>query len=105
VNGPGSDWCPAISPDALHLVFQSDRPGGFGGDDFWISTRSSTSSAWSAAVHLGAEINTPGDEAKPEFSLDGRTLLFASSRPGGHGALDIWEIPIVGVVARLSTKR
>ena len=95
VNGPGSDWCPAISPDALLLIFQSDRPGGFGGDDFWISTRTSTSEQWTAAVHLGPEINTPADEAKAEFSLDGRTVLFASSRPGGHGALDIWEVPIL----------
>lgn len=95
VNGPGNDWCPAISPDALLLIFQSDRPGGFGGDDFWMSTRVSTSATWTAAVHLGAEINTPADEAKAEFSPDGRTVLFASSRPGGHGALDIWEIPII----------
>jgi WD40 repeat protein len=94
VNGPGHDWCPALSPDALRLIFQSDRPGGFGGDDFWISTRTSTSGPWSTAVHLGPEINTPADEAKAEFSADGRTLLFASTRPGGQGALDIWEIPI-----------
>ena len=94
VNGPGNDWCPALSPDALMLIFQSDRPGGFGGDDFWISTRTSTSEPWSTAVHLGPEINTPADEAKAEFSADGRTLLFASGRPGGRGGLDIWEIPI-----------
>jgi Tol biopolymer transport system component len=96
VNGPADDWCPALSPDGLMMIFQSDRPGGVGGDDFWASTRSSASAPWSAAFHLGAEINTSGDEAKAEFSADGRTLLFASTRPGGHGALDIWEIPIVG---------
>lgn len=94
VNGPASDWCPAISPDRLVLIFQSDRPGGLGGDDFWISTRTSPTAPWAAAVHLGPEINTPGDEAKAEFSSDGRTLLFASTRAGGRGALDIWEIPI-----------
>ena len=95
VNGPGDDWCPAISPDALRLIFQSNRPGGFGGDDFWMSTRTSPSARWTAAVHLGPEVNTTADEVKAEFSRDGRTLFFASSRPGGHGALDIWEIPIL----------
>ena len=94
INGSGNDWCPAISPDALLLIFQSDRPGGFGGDDFWLSTRTSTSAPWSTAVHLGPALNTPADEVKAEFSADGRTLLFASTRPGGQGALDLWEIPI-----------
>jgi Tol biopolymer transport system component len=95
VNGPGSDWCPALSTDGLMLMFQSDRPGGLGGDDFWLSTRSSVSAPWAVAIHLGPEINTPADEAKPEFSLDGRMLMFMSTRPGGVGSLDIWEIPIL----------
>ncbi len=64
------------------------------GDDFWMSTRPSPSAPWAAAVHLGPDINTPGDEVKADFSSGGRTLLFASTRPGGRGALDIWEIPI-----------
>jgi hypothetical protein len=95
VNGPGNDWCPAISSDALLLIFQSDRPGGIGADDFWISTRTSLSAPWASAIHLGPEINTPGDEAKAEFSPGGGALLFASTRPGGRGALDIWELPIL----------
>ena len=99
VNGPGNDWCPAISADGLILIFQSDRPGGFGGDDFWMSTRTSISAPWATAVHLGPEINTPANEVKAEFSADGRTLLFASDRRGGKGALDIWEIPIDRVAA------
>ena len=78
VNGPGNDWCPALSPDALLLIFQSDRPGGFGGDDFWISTRTSTSGPWSAAVHPGPEINTTADEAKPN-SRRWANALFAST--------------------------
>ena len=99
VNGPGNDWCPAISADGLILIFQSDRPGGFGGDDFWVSTRTSISEAWSNAVHLGPEINTAANEVKAELSADGQTLLFASDRRGGRGALDIWEAPIDRVAA------
>ena len=94
VNGPASDWGPALSTDGLVLVFQSDRPGGLGGDDLWFATRATSSAPWSVPRHLDAPINTPADEAKPEFSHDDRTLLFMSRRPGGIGALDIWSAPI-----------
>jgi len=95
VNGPGSDWCPAVSTDGLTLMFQSDRPGGLGADDFWVTTRVSHTARWNAPVHLGSGINTAADEAKAEFSVDGTTLLFMSTRPGGVGSLDIWEVPIL----------
>jgi Tol biopolymer transport system component len=95
VNGPGSDWCPAVSTDGLTLIFQSDRPGGLGADDFWVTIRVSLSAAWNAPIHLGSGINSAADEGKAEFSVDGRTILFMSTRPGGIGSLDIWEIPIL----------
>jgi len=95
VNGPSSDWWPAISTDGLTLIFQSDRAGGLGTDDFWVTTRASRSSPWSAPVHPGPELNTAGDEAKADFSADGGTLLFMSTRPGGAGSLDIWEVPLL----------
>jgi uncharacterized protein (TIGR03437 family) len=95
VNGPGRDRSPAISTNGLTLIFQSNRPGGLGADDFWVTTRASRSSPWGPPVHLGPGINTPDDEAKPDFSVDGRSLLFMSTRPGGVGLLDIWEVPIL----------
>jgi len=76
------------------LIFQSDRAGGIGADDFWITTRASRSSPWSDAIHLSPEINTADDEIKAEFAADGRTLLFVSNRPGGIGSLDIWQVPL-----------
>jgi Tol biopolymer transport system component len=94
VNGPANDWSPAISADERMLIFQSDRPGGLGGDDLWITTRESRSSPWSAPQHLGQLINTPYDDAKADFAPDDRTLLFMSIRPGGAGSLDIWTASI-----------
>jgi Tol biopolymer transport system component len=96
VNSPAHEWCPGISPDGLTLIIQSDRAGGLGGDDLWATTRATPSSPWTAVVHLGAGINTPDVDAKPEFSADGSTLLFMSTRPGGEGFFDIWEASIVG---------
>jgi len=41
-------------------------------------------------VNLGTPINTTASEQQPSLSGDGRTLLFASNRPGGLGGTDIW---------------
>jgi Tol biopolymer transport system component len=95
VNSPAHEWCPGISPDGLTLIIQSDRAGGLGGDDLWVTTRATPSSPWTAVVHLGGGINTPDADAKPEFSADGSTLLFMSTRPGGEGFFDIWKVWIV----------
>jgi Tol biopolymer transport system component len=94
VNGPNVDWCPAISPDGLALAFQSNRPGGLGGDDFWVTTRATLISTWTQPVHLSADINTQFEEGKVDFSRDGATMYFMSNRPGGAGSFDIWEAPI-----------
>jgi hypothetical protein len=45
-------------------------------------------------VHLDEPINTSGEDAKPEFSADGATLLFMSTRLGGQGFFDIWEVSL-----------
>lgn len=95
VNTPGNEWCPGISPDGLTLMVNSTRPGGLGGEDLWMTTRATRSLPWAPLVHLDGSINTSGEDAKPEFSADGSTLLFMSTRPGGQGFFDIWEVPLV----------
>lgn len=47
-------------------------------------------SDWSAPVWLGATVNSAGDEFGPAVSKDGLALYFASTRPGGLGAQDLW---------------
>jgi Tol biopolymer transport system component len=88
VNTPENEWCPGISPDGLTLIVNSTRPGGLGGEDLWMTTRATRSLPWAPLVHLDESINTPGEDAKPEFSADGSTLLFMSTRPGGQGFFD-----------------
>ena len=68
---------PSISPDGKQLYFSSDRPGGYGGTDIWVSTRKEEGT-WGAPRNLGPDINTKGDEITPSISFDGRTLFFAS---------------------------
>ena len=47
-------------------------------------------SEWSAPVNLGPPVNSDREELDPFMSKDGRSLYFASARPGGLGGLDIW---------------
>jgi hypothetical protein len=58
--------------------------------DIWIATRNSVHDAWSLPVNLGAVVNTGFAENQPYLSADGRTLFFASDRPGGCGGNDLY---------------
>ncbi len=90
VNSPFLDQGPAISPDGLALYFNSNRPGGLGGDDIWVARREKESDPWGTPFNLGAPVNTPFDERVPAFSRDARTLFLASSHPDGFGVRDVW---------------
>jgi hypothetical protein len=91
INGPFFDAGPAISKDGLSLYFTSDRPGGMGGNDVWVSHRVSRKDPWGEPVNLGPPVNTAFDESAPAFSRDGHLIFFISNRPGGFGGgADIW---------------
>ena len=78
LNSPFDDVGPALSADARQLYFYSDRAGGRGGFDLYVSNL--TDSGWSPPQNLGPSINGPGNEYDPAISPDGRTLFFASDR-------------------------
>jgi WD40 repeat protein len=90
INSTFAEAGPAISKDGLSLYFHSDRPGGEGSTDFWVSQRASQDAPWGAPVHLGDVINTPNTEAVAALSRDEHWLFFTSDRPGGFGGNDIW---------------
>jgi len=84
------DEQPAIRRDGLELFFVSDRLGGFGAGDIWVSTRASTADPWSSPVNLGSVINTAGIEGRPALSFDGKSLYFFSDGRGGFGGTDLF---------------
>ncbi len=81
---------PAVTQDGLTLYFVSNKPGGLGGKDIWMITRTSDGSPWSEPVNLGSGINTAGDELFP-FIRDDGTLYFSSDGHIGMGGLDIFK--------------
>lgn len=90
VNSSAYDLEPSISTNGLSLYFCSNRPGGYGGVDIWVTTREKSDSDWGTPVNFGSTVNTSFDEAEPSISFDGLTLFFDSNRPDGSGGFDIY---------------
>lgn len=90
VNTSYEDSGPSISDDGLTLFFDSDRPGGSGESDIWVTTRITKSDPWGTPVNLGSTVNASSYDAYPSISADGLTLFIQSNRPGGYGRHDIW---------------
>lgn len=90
VNSSHHDSSPDIFNDGLSLFFGSERPGGMGKSDLWVTTRSTQETAWSNPENLGPSVNSSYVDYYPCVSYDGLTLYFYSTRPGGAGGGDIW---------------
>jgi Tol biopolymer transport system component len=85
LNTGAQDGQPNLRRDGLEIFFFSNRGGN---NDIYSATRPSVSEPWSAAVNLGANVNSPASETRPSLSWDGTTLYFGSSRAGGEGDSD-----------------
>ena len=90
VNRSSDDVGPSISADGLELFFQSNRSGGQGDQDTWVTTRTTTSDPWAEPVNLGPDLNSPTVDGQPDISADGLILFFRSRKPGTYGGSDIW---------------
>jgi len=87
VNSPASDGSPFISANGERLYLFSERIGGVGGRDVWISQREGA--GFSAPELLGS-INSPATELLPWLTTDELSLIFVSNRNGGQGGADLW---------------
>lgn len=83
---------PALSRDGKVLYFVSDRPGGKGGTDVYVSRLEN--SKWSAPRNLGTPINTKGDEMFPFLDEKGNLYFASNGQSGGLGGLDIYFVPL-----------
>lgn len=95
INTDFHDRMPSISQDGHYLFFSSDRPGGFGRDDIWVSEYDFAAKRWGKPVNAGRTINTPASEVTPAIHSDNITLYFSSDRPGGVGGIDIYVTQMI----------
>ena len=79
---------PTLNSDESIMYFVSDRQGGIGGKDIWM-TMKDESGKFGRPFNLGDIVNSPGDEMFP-FLRNDTTLYFSSDGHGGMGGLDIF---------------
>lgn len=90
VNSPAWESQPSLSSDGRTLFFVSDRRGGLGKKDIYVSYKLENG-RWTKAENLGDKINTPYDEISPFIHVNGRTLFVASNGLPGFGGYDLYR--------------
>lgn len=90
-NSPLNEGAHALSPDGNYLIFTScNRQDGIGSCDLYLSFKDK--GLWSRPTNMGPAFNSNSWDGQPCFGLDGLTLFYSSSRPGGMGGRDIWYV-------------
>ncbi|HEX5110100.1 MAG TPA: hypothetical protein VFV95_16730 [Vicinamibacterales bacterium] len=95
INSADNEQGPALSKDRLSLYFSSNRSGGRGLSDLYVSERDSVTEAWGPPLNLDV-VNSNAEETAPNISRDGHWLFFMSRRTGslvnaaGVAGFDIW---------------
>ncbi len=101
-NSPNfSSGFPHLNSDGTSLYFASNKPGGFGGYDLYVSHYED--GVWTEPENLGPEINTPGNEVSPFIAED--VLFFASDYHPGMGGLDIFYTSLDNTVNIINAGR
>lgn len=91
INTKHREANPFIAPDGSYLFFYSDRPGGYGMVDLYISYLKD--GKWTRAVNLGEPVNSITQEFSPFVSPNGKYLFFARGK-----VADIYQVSIEGIL-------
>ena len=89
INTKAWESLPALSADGNTLYFSSNRPGGRGGKDLYVSRRG-PDGLWQRPENLGEPLNTPGNEQSPFLHPDGQSLYYMSDALPGMGGTDLY---------------
>jgi len=83
------DWGPFIDYNDEFIIFSSNRPGGYGLNDLYISTKN-MNGGWNEPVNLGTPINSTNEESYPLISFDDQYFFFTTQKPGDLGYNPYW---------------
>ena len=89
INSDAWESAPSLSPDKRNLYFSSNRAGGYGSADIYVSHRLANGQ-WTEPENLGPEVNTGGNESCPFIHSDNQTLYFTSNGHLGYGGDDLF---------------
>jgi OmpA-OmpF porin, OOP family len=89
VNSAEWESQPSLSADGRILYFVSDRRGGLGRRDIWVSVLDQKGK-WTRAKNVGKPVNTVYDEISPFIHVNNKTLFFASNGLVGYGGYDLY---------------
>jgi len=90
INTPENEGASTISADGQYLFFTAcQNPKNIGSCDLWLTFVKGAQ--WQEAIQMPDNVNSKYKETQPSLSADGKTLYFASNRPGGQGDMDIWK--------------
>ena len=97
VNSAFTDFTPSLADNDRILFFASNRIGGLGDFDIWISRREDLTAPWGPPQNAGARLNSAYKDSRPYASSDGTTLYYGSYAEGGLGGMDIWQAEIYDI--------
>ncbi|MCF8218081.1 MAG: OmpA family protein [Bacteroidales bacterium] len=90
INTESHESYAAFSPDGDKLFYVSDKAGGYGKHDIYVSQKDEKG-RWTEGKNLGASVNTPLDEASVFMHSDGKTLYFSSKGHKAMGGYDLFK--------------
>lgn len=99
INTAAREWDAYVSPDDSYMLFKSNRPGGYGGMDIYISEHKR--GTWTTPRNAGPAVNTELDDDTGDVTPDGRFLIFARSQPGA----EFWDMYWIDLRAILHRNR
>ncbi len=82
---------PFIAPDESYLIWDSEREGGYGDSDLYISFRHNDGS-WSPAINMGDKVNSPQWDAFATVTPDGKYILFNRGIDDDNDNVDIYWV-------------